>query len=162
MGFGERLEIALARALLVIGFTAALRGEELPQIDLATMFKHWEEGNRHPRLKHVPLLVLVGRFKQTVGEKLFYQPLAQKTRSGIEVKLWVARVLGLYAKAGTKVGPMFRTVTKMGNIKHALVGGMDLLFHDILRQVQERRPVVFPPALWWETSTACAGRFAGV
>ncbi len=144
--FGERLEVALTGALLVIGFAAALRGEEMPQIDLGPMFKHWAEGDMHPRLKHVPL-VLVGRFKQTVGEKLFFQPLAQKTRSGIEVKRWIARVLGLYEKAGTKTGPMFRTVTKKGGIKRASIGDMDLLFHDILRQVQERRPDVLPPSI---------------
>ena len=141
--FGERMEIALTGALLVIGFAAALRGEELPQIDLGPMNKHWEEGDRHPRLKHVPL-VLVGRFKQTVGEKLFFQPLAQVTKSGISVKRWVARVLAMYKKAGTTSGPMFRTVTKKGGVKRASVGDMDLLLHDILRQVQIRRPDVLP------------------
>jgi len=142
--FGERLEIALTGALLVIGFTAALRGEEMPQIDLGPMNKYWEEGDRHARLKHVPL-VLVGRFKQTVGEKLFFQPLAQVTRSGIRVKLWVNRVLFMYRKSGVESGPMFRAISKKGVVRRASVGDMDLLLHDILRQVQVRRPDVLPP-----------------
>ena len=141
--FKDRLKIALTGALLVIGFAAALRGEEFPQIDLGPMNKYWEEGDRHPRLKHVPL-VLVGRFKQTVGEKLFFQPLAQVTRSGIEIKRWIARVLFLYTKVGTISGPMFRTETKKGGIKRATVGDVDILFHNILCQVQERRPDVLP------------------
>ena len=129
--------------MLVIGFTAALRGEEMPQIDLGPMNKYWEEGDRHPRLKHVPL-VMLGRFKQTVGEKLYFQPLAQVTNSGIHVKQWVGRVLGLYARAKVTGGPMFRTVSKKGVVKGATVGDLDLLFHDILRQVQVRRPDVLP------------------
>lgn len=143
LAFGDRLEISLTGALLVIGFTAALRGEEMPQIELGPMIKYWEEGDRHPRLKHVPL-VLVGRFKQTVGEKLYFQPLAQVTSSGIGVKRWISRVLGLYEKAGVTTGPMFRTVSAKGVVKKATIGDMDVLFHDILRQVQFRRPDVLP------------------
>lgn len=143
LDFGERLEVALTGALLVIGFTAALRGEEMPQIDLGPMYKYWEEGDRHPRLKHVPL-VLLGRFKQTIGEKLYFQPLAQVTNSGIQVKQWVGRVLFLYKKAGVTGGPMFRTVSKKGVVKGASVGDLDVLFHDIMRQVQERRPDLLP------------------
>ena len=141
--FNERLGIALTGALLVIGFTAALRGEEMPQIDLGPMNRYWEEGDRHPRLKHVPL-VMLGRFKQTVGEKLYFQPLAQVTNSGIRVKQWIGRVLFVYKKAGVTGGPMFRTVSKRGVVKGATVGDLDMLFHDILRQVQERRPDVLP------------------
>ena len=141
--FGDRLEIALTGALLVIGFTAALRGEEMPQIELGPMNKYWEEGDRHPRLQHVPL-VLVGRFKQTVGEKLYFQPLAQVTRSGICVKRWIFRVLELYRRSGVMTGPMFRSVSAKGVVKKATVGDMDLLFHDILRQVQFRRPDLLP------------------
>ena len=37
-------------------------------------------------------------------------------------------------------GPMFWTVTKKGAIKKATIGDLDILFHDILRQVQTRFP----------------------
>ena len=107
------------------------------------MNKYWEEGDRHPRLPHVPL-VLVGRFKQTVGEKLYFQPLAQVTSSGIRVQRWIFRVLELYKRMGVTTGPMFRSVSAKGVVKKATVGDINLLFHDILRQVQVRRPDLLP------------------
>ena len=142
----ERLEVALTGAMLVVGFTAGLRGEEIPQVDLGAMFKHWSEGDEHPRQKHVPL-VLVGRFKQTVGEKLYFQPLAQITNSGIQVRSWVGRALVLYKKAKIGTGPMFRSIGKNGSIKKATIGDLDLLLHDILRQVQARYPEIIPASV---------------
>jgi len=49
--------------MLVSGFAAGLRGEELPQLDIGFMRKRWSEGDNHPRQKHVPL-VLLGWFKK--------------------------------------------------------------------------------------------------
>lgn len=137
--------MALTGAMLVSGFAGGLRGEELlPQIDVGFMIKHWSEGEDHPRhQKHVPL-VLVGRFKNLVGEKLFFQPLAETTDSGIQIKAWLKRALGCYEKAKVFTGPMFRTVTKKGAIKKATIGDLDILFHDILRQVQTRFPAILP------------------
>jgi len=40
--FQERME-------LLSGSTGGLRGEELPQIDVGFMRKHWSEGEDHPR-----------------------------------------------------------------------------------------------------------------
>ena len=141
--FQERMEVALTGAMLVSGFAGGLRGEELPQIDIGFMRKHWSEGEDHPRQKHVPL-VLVGRFKKLVGEKLFFQPLAETTDSGIKIKVWLKRALGCYEKAEVFTGPMFRTVTKKGVIKKATLGDLDILFRDILRQVQTRFPTILP------------------
>ena len=55
--------MALTGAMLVSGFAAGLRGEELPQLDIGFMRKRWSEGDNHPRQKHVPL-VLLGWFKK--------------------------------------------------------------------------------------------------
>ncbi|KAL7570987.1 hypothetical protein ACA910_002610 [Epithemia clementina (nom. ined.)] len=67
LGHGQRrLEVALAGAMLVAGYTAALRGEELPLIDIGMIRKYWAEGRDYQRKPHVPL-ALVGRFKQTNG-----------------------------------------------------------------------------------------------
>lgn len=112
-------------------------------MDFGAMLKQWSERNAQPRQKHVPL-VLVGRFKQSVGEKLYFQPLAQTTKSGIQVRSWVGRLLVLYKKAKIVSGPVFQSVGKNGSIKKATIGDLDLLLHDILRQVQTRYPDVVP------------------
>jgi hypothetical protein len=67
MDISQRLETAFTGALLVSGFTAGLRGEELPQTDLGAIRKHWEEAESHAPKPHVPL-VLAGRFKNQVGK----------------------------------------------------------------------------------------------
>ncbi|KAL7572644.1 hypothetical protein ACA910_010393 [Epithemia clementina (nom. ined.)] len=64
MGGQQRLEVALMGAMLVCGYTAVLRGEEIPLIDIGMIWKHWDKGQNYKRKPHVPL-ALVGRFKQT-------------------------------------------------------------------------------------------------
>ena len=81
-----RLQTVLTAMILVGGFSGALRGEELPKIELGAIRKHWGEAIGHPRTLLVPL-VLSGRFKQTDGEKLFFLPLACKSASGIDNRL---------------------------------------------------------------------------
>lgn len=138
------LPTALTGALLVSGFGAGLRGEEIPQIDVGGLRKHWSEGTDHPRVKHVPL-VLKGRFKQTVGEKLYFQPLAVESNSGVKYQLWILRALGALDNAGVKSGPMFRTVmSRTGKVKRSTVSDLDLLLHDIMKRVQVRRPDLLP------------------
>lgn len=140
------LPIALTGALIVSGFGAGLRGEEIPQIDLGGLRKHWHEGSEHSH-PHVPL-VLKGRFKQTTGEKLYFQPLAVRSKSGVEYKLWIQRVIALYQHHGIVSGPLFRTVNaKSGKARRASIGDLDVLLHDVLKRLQIRRPNVLPKSV---------------
>ena len=84
----RKLEVALSGALVVIGFCAALRGEEIPQVDVGLIRKYWLEGITCSRVAHVPL-AMAGRFKQTNGAfKIYIQPLAETTtKSGIGIRL---------------------------------------------------------------------------
>jgi hypothetical protein len=75
---------------VVAGFFAALRGKAIVRIDLGNIRKHWEESLNYPEAPHVPLM-LAGHSKQEVGEKLFCQPLACKSASGISIALWFHR-----------------------------------------------------------------------
>lgn len=140
------LPIALTGALIVSGFGAGLRGEEIPQIDLGGLRKHWHEGSEHSH-PHVPL-VLKGQFKQTTGEKLYFQPLAVRSKSGVEYKLWIQRVIALYQHHGIVLGPLFRTVNaKSGKAGRALIGDLDVLLHDVLKRLQIRCPNVLPKSV---------------
>lgn len=141
----RRLEVALTGAMLVASFMAALRGEEIPLIDIGMMKKYWREACDYSRKPHVQL-ALVGRFKQTNGAyRVFVQHLAVETSSGVEVKLWMGRAIEEYHLRGVTAGPMFRTVTAKGKIKRATVSDLDMLFHDILKRVQISRPDLISP-----------------
>ena len=105
----QKLELALSGAMVVVGFVAGLRGEEIPQIDVGLMRKYWEEGLNYERKPHVPL-ALAGRFKQTSGTfRIFIHPLADRTGSGIEVRCWLERAIRCMDSQGIKTGPLFRS-----------------------------------------------------
>ena len=141
-----RLQTALMAMILVGGFSGALRGEELPKIELGAIRKHWGEAVGHPRTPHVPL-VLSGRFKQTEGEKLFFLPLACQSASGIDNRLWTHRALEAYGKLGVYAGPLFRVAQKGNRVRRSSVGDLDILFHGILQRVQERWPQLIAPTV---------------
>ncbi|KAL7571173.1 hypothetical protein ACA910_014771 [Epithemia clementina (nom. ined.)] len=117
-GFNRRLEVCLTASLLIVGFTAALRGEEIPQIDIGMMRKYWKEAKEYCRNSHIPL-ALVGRFKQPAGTvNVFIQPLAPITSSGIQVALWLGRTIEEFNVVGVvTTGPMFRVSTPSGSVK---------------------------------------------
>jgi hypothetical protein len=139
-----RLQTALTAMILVGGFSGALRGEELPKLELGAIRKHWDEAIHHPRTPHVPL-VLSGRFKQTEGERLFFLPLACRSKSGIDNRLWTHRVVDAYGKVGITAGPLFRVSQKGTKVRRCSVGDLDVLFHGVLQRVQERWPQILDP-----------------
>ena len=101
-----RYSTAMTSCLFIAGFFAALRGEELVRVDLGAIRKNWEEAMKYTQAAHVPLM-LSGRFKREVGEKLFCQPLASVTKSGVRILLWFHRFLETAAQAGITSGPFF-------------------------------------------------------
>jgi hypothetical protein len=142
---GMRLQTALTGAILIAGFFGALRGEEMPRLELGAIRKHWDEATHHSRTPHVPL-VLAGRFKMTQGERLFFLPLACKSSSGVEIQVWIARLLEAYDAVGVTTGPIFRVAQKGSRVKRSAMGDLDLLFYDVLGKVQDRWPRVLPPS----------------
>ena len=140
----RRLEVALSGALVIVGFCAALRGEEIPQVDVGLIRKYWEEAISYKKAAHVPL-AMAGRFKQTNGLfKLYVQPLAETTQSGIQIRLWLERAIRELNVRKVETGPMFRRSTKSGKIQRALVGDLDLLFHALWKRIQHQRPDIIP------------------
>jgi hypothetical protein len=68
-----RLKTAVAGVMITAGLGGGVRGEELNRLDIGIIRKHWKEAVNHPEIAHVPL-GMVGRFKKTVGEKMYIQP----------------------------------------------------------------------------------------
>jgi hypothetical protein len=114
-----RLRTALTSVMMIDGFAAALRGEEIVRMDLGAVRKHWDEAMEHPDAPHV-LLMLAGRFKRQVGEKLFCQPLATSSKSELNIRLWTFCLIEAYSEMGIWDGPVFRKAGKTpGTIRRA-------------------------------------------
>ena len=143
----RRLELALTGAMVVIGFCAALRGEEIPLVDVGLVRKYWFEGIHYTKAPHVPL-ALAGRFKQTDGTfRLYMQPLTVRTDSGIEVQKWIERSIRELDVRKISTGPLFRRTSKNGKIQRALVGDLDHLFHSLWKRIQHKRPDIIPESI---------------
>jgi hypothetical protein len=115
--------------MLIAGFFAALREEEIVRIDVGNMREHWGEAMAYKDGKHVPLM-MAERFKRETGEKLFCQPLAIDSTSKVEIAKWFHRALWVLEKLGIETGPMFRTEARGGaKYKKASLGDLDGLLH---------------------------------
>ena len=100
------MEIVAEGAFYVIAFSCALRGEELPLVDLHGILKHWEQSTSSEP-PHIVIAIL-GRFKGEIGENYHLLPIVTVTSSRIENKLWIGRLLDEYAKMNISSGPLFR------------------------------------------------------
>jgi hypothetical protein len=67
-----RLKTVITGMLMMAGLGGGMRGEEIVRIDIGVIRKHWQEALRHPEEPHIPL-AMTGRFKRTVGEKVYMQ-----------------------------------------------------------------------------------------
>lgn len=128
----------LAAGMLIAGWFAALRGEEIVRIDVGQMRKHWMESTMHLEAPHIPLM-LSGRFKREVGEKVFCQPLTIESKSGVKIAHWFWRVLESLAAQGISSGPLFRVKGKEANsFKRATTADLNPSFIDLLERVRKR------------------------
>jgi hypothetical protein len=142
-----RLKTVITGILVTTGLGGGMRGEEIVRIDIGVIRKHWDEALRHPEEPHIPI-AMVGRFKRTVGEKVYIQPMALVSASGLQYRLWMHRALQEYGRAGVKQGPMFwvedrkreRVEEGRKGFKLAKVGDLDNVFRPLLIRVQERYP----------------------
>lgn len=145
--YGQDIEgqkqTCLTAITLIAGFFAGLRGEEIVRTDLGAIRKHWHEAIEYPRASHVPLM-LAGRFKKETGEKLFCQPLAAQTKSGVDIKTWFYRTIWVMEAMGVTAGPLFRVSSSKADYKRASMGDLEPLFHGILKKIQVRFSKVIP------------------
>jgi hypothetical protein len=139
-GHCEKYRYAMEGAFYLIAYCGALRGEEVPMSDLNSAFKHWDDGVADPMRKYVAI-GLMGRFKNQIGEKFHFIPLAANTKSELKVREWVGRLLDEYRRMGIFNGPMFRTTTgqpiKAGSMEEGLFARLE--------RTQEERPDLIPP-----------------
>jgi hypothetical protein len=137
-----QLRAAMNATVLISGFFGALRGEEVVRADLGAIRKYWDEAVAWKEAEHIPLM-LAGRFKWEIGEKLFCQPLAATTKSGIQIRLWFHRMIWTMAKQKVMRGLLFRD--KKG--KRVSTADVDVALHRILERVQKKWPNVIPDSV---------------
>lgn len=138
---GGRLKTAIAGVMITAGLGGGMRGEELNRLDIGMIRKHWKDAVRHPDMPHIPL-GMIGRFKRTVGEKVYIQPLAVRSKSGLEYRVWMFRMMSEYARIGIGSGPVFRRAGRRptDKVERARVGDINLILHPALVRVQARLP----------------------
>jgi hypothetical protein len=136
-----RLNLALEGAFYVLAFTLALRGEEIPLIELRGIHRNWNYGMQHAK-PHV-VITLLGRFKNEIGESYHLMPVLCVTPRGLEPGKWVQRVLEAYAQRNIRSGYMFRNAdgTKLR------IKTMEPKFHERLYKIKKARPDLIDPEL---------------
>jgi hypothetical protein len=140
---GGKLKVALTATMMIAGWFAALRGEVIVRIDVGQMRNHWVESVNHIEEPHVPLM-LSGRFKRKIGEKVFCQPLAMTSKSGVNIGEWIWRTLEMLGQQNVMSGPMFRVAEKgKGAYKRSTTADSNPSFIGLLEKVQKRWANVF-------------------
>ena len=130
-------EIVTLGASLVLGFSSALRGEELAHIRLMETMEYTKRGITHPKYPHV-LLALEGRFKGLIARQKHKIPLVETTRSGIANKKWLLRLFAAYEKSGARYGPLFRSSPR--GERAVSIQQLDLWLHELLIGCQKQHP----------------------
>jgi hypothetical protein len=101
-----REQVTLIGAYSAIAFCGSFWGHEVCLVDLHGLIKYAskdlvEGGNKYA------LIPLLGRFKNEDGEHYHLTPLAWVTNSGLQVGLWVGRLVELKIAQGLQRGPAF-------------------------------------------------------
>lgn len=134
----DRKEIAELACYVLATYCGGLRGEEVPLISLKGMLEYWEETRNH-RNPHL-VLALRGRFKGETDLRWHMLPQVEVTSSGIQIRVWWARLLGICVANGRRGGWVFARADG----RRGKVADYDARFHAAMLEVKERYPGVLP------------------
>jgi hypothetical protein len=132
--------VASLGAFGVVAFCASLRGSEVFMIDLRGLIRHQQELSRMNKHDHI-VVPLLGRFKGETNSRYHLIPLSATTHSGLQVKLWIERLLEVRQRDGRLSGPAF--CNKLGQLIHPSVYQEE--FAERLHLIQGRKPGLIPP-----------------
>jgi hypothetical protein len=132
----DRHLIAAAGAYAVIAFGGSFRGNEVFLTDLCGLRKYLEE----LRGKDFVMIPLLGRFKGEQHARYHLQPLGATTSLGLQIRVWVTRLVTVMEESGQRRGPAFGD--SEGQIMSARV--LEEALMERLQAVKDKRPVVIP------------------
>ena len=120
---------------IVISYVLSLRGPEGTLIDLGEARNlNWK---RKCEYVSIPLY---GKFKGETQDSFHFLFSVNVTKSGIPVKLWMERVIKIQEKLGRTDGP---AVCGKDGVR-MLSRQLDTSFHDVLLEIWETQPSLFP------------------
>ena len=125
-------------AYVVVSYVLSLRGNEGLMLDLGGLRKNW----KIDRGDHI-VIALWGKLKGENAYRNHKIPCINVTKSGINVKFTVQRLLDLKEKEGNMNGPAISD--SKGFLLQARE--LDQQLHDLLMDIHERDPSLFPPSI---------------
>lgn len=129
----DRQKWVMAGAYFCICFVLSLRSPEGLMADLEGLLQH-----NDPTSDEV-VVPLLGRFKGEHHSKQHLMISVAKTGSGIQVKLWLSRLIAVHKALGRSTGPAF--VDASGY--QSTTADMNNLFLDVLGDIYEEHPKLF-------------------
>jgi hypothetical protein len=127
--------VASLGAYSVIAFCGSFRGPEVFLTDLFGLAKYMEDNLKCGEKEYV-IIPLMGRFKNELGDQYHLTPLIAVTKSGLNVKLWVKRLLEVRASEKLTRGPAF--ADKYGTIADSTMYEREIL--ERFQFIQAKRP----------------------
>ena len=147
--------IIMMSSYLVLCYGASLRGNEGLYLEGSSLVELIGLGKDEPdeSLAHV-CAPLLGRFKNETGEDKHVALMAERTKSGINIRLWMERLVWLLMQEGkgSVAGPAFCNAD--GSMIRAYQFNGE--FHNVLKEVQVHRPDLLPDGVDIE---GCYGTF---
>ena len=121
----ERRRLIMAGCYFAVTYVDSLRGPEGLLLDLGGLRKNFVKG----REKSYVIVALLGKVKGEHGERAHLLPTASVTQSGINVRGWIHRVIGINQGCGRVNGPalcddegVVLTTSNMNEVLHRLLG----------------------------------------
>jgi len=134
-----KTQLACLGAFSIIAFCGSFRGNEVFMTNLHGLIKYGNDTLLSAGKEYV-MIPLLGRFKNEVGDQYHLTPLIAVTKSGLQVKVWVQRLIEV-RQAGRHVhGPAFAD-PRTGNVP------VDWYGREILERfqhIQSWRPDLIP------------------
>ncbi len=135
----EQIHLAFIGSYSLIAFAGSFRGHEVFLVDTYGLIKYcseerWEKG---VRFVMVPLL---GKYKTEDSEGYHLNPLASRSNSGLEIELWVSRLVWAKKMQGLSHGPAFSD--SRGQTINSRWLETEIL--DRFFNIQSRRPDIIP------------------
>jgi hypothetical protein len=129
----DRHKWVMAGGYFCICFVLSLRSPEGLMADLEGLLKY------HDPTSEEVVVPLLGRFKGEHHAKQHLMISVGRTGSGIQVKLWLSRVIAVHRSLGRSTGPAF--VDAKGF--QSTTSDMNGLFLDVLADIYEEHPKLF-------------------
>jgi hypothetical protein len=136
----HQLRISSLAAYSVICFCGSFRGPEVFLVDLFGLRKYLSTPRHASELAYV-IIPLLGKLKNEYGERYHLTPLSSTTSSGLQVELWVHRLVQGQAHFQRFQGPAFRTHSG----SPAFTRDFELDILDRLHSIQQQHPELIPP-----------------